>query len=135
MTTTSYFLYEADVSAPIPVYMGNGHSQTWFSSVESARNSNCHDEYKDRVKYKVGRANITTTIDVTAVDLDPPNEKELADDIRKKEFDARIETIMAVWIKEHPDSNVHDLMLHEWSVRTDLRLIDIINVCVQETEK
>lgn len=69
------------------------HTKYEFSSIDSARHSNCHGEYKDRVKYRIKKYKVT--YELIDDDIDPPTDKEIEIDNKKtavneklnKEFD------------------------------------------------
>lgn len=70
------------------VYQSGNYDQYDFSSIESARSSNCHDTYKNKVKYKISKYRVT--IELIDDDADPPDEKE----IKEAEDDAALEKEM-----------------------------------------
>lgn len=51
------------------------HTEYEFNSIDSARHSNCHGEYKDRVKYKIKKYKVT--YELIDDDIDPPTGKEV----------------------------------------------------------
>jgi len=73
---------------PEGVYQRGNYDQYDFSSVNSARSSNCHDIYQNKTKYGISKYRVT--IELIEEDVDPPNE----DEILKAGEDEKIEQKM-----------------------------------------
>jgi len=92
METKEIFrIIDNETGKPEGVYQRGNYDQYDFSSIESARSSNCHDTYKDRVKYNISKYRVT--IELIDDDIDPPDEKEIKEaeerENHEKEMDDR----------------------------------------------
>lgn len=56
-------------------YSRSYHTEYEFDSLDEARNSNCHGEYKDKVKYKISKYKVT--YELIDDNVDPPTGKEV----------------------------------------------------------
>lgn len=57
-----YRIIDKDTGKAQGVYSRAYHDEFDFSSVESARNSNCHDIYQNKEKYKIAKYKVTYTL-------------------------------------------------------------------------
>ena len=73
-----FSLHKEDPLVREQVSYGYGRFESLFPSVEQARGSNCHNIYKDRAEWRVGRYRITTTVECLDPDVDPPSQEEIA---------------------------------------------------------
>ena len=62
-----------------------------FSSLEGARDANCHGVYKDKVRY--GIAKYRVTYELIEEDVDPPNDEEIAKADEQKEFERKADEL------------------------------------------
>lgn len=68
------------------------HTVYEFTSPEEARNSNCHQIFQDKVKYKIQKWKVT--YELVDDDCDPPCEEETAEALKRKQEDELIEAEM-----------------------------------------
>lgn len=69
-------------------YERGNYTKYDFSSVDSARGSNCHGIYKNRVKYRIAKYKVT--IELIDEDVDPPTEEEIEKHNKEAEFSESI---------------------------------------------
>lgn len=70
-------------------YSRSYHTEYEFDSIDEARNSNCHGEYKDKVKYKINKYKVT--YELIDNNVDPPNDKEIEIHSEAVALDERLE--------------------------------------------
>ena len=71
------------------VYQRGNYDQFDFHSIESARSSNCHDTYKDKVKYGINKYRVT--IELIEEDIDPASEEENHKAERKEKLEKEMD--------------------------------------------
>ncbi len=77
MISEHYVLYTKTPEEPEQVFMGGCSHVSEFSSVECARNSNCHGIYQDKIKYKIAKIKKEVIRTILEDDIDPPTESEM----------------------------------------------------------
>jgi hypothetical protein len=77
-----YRIISNNTNEPQRVYSRAYHDVYDFNSIESARNSNVHDTYKDKNKYRIAKYKVT--YELIDDDCDPITKKEL-NEIKEKE--------------------------------------------------
>lgn len=82
-----YRIVDRDTNEEVGVYIPpTARDEYNFSSVESARRSNCHDIYEDKAKYKIRKYKLVLVDD----DCDPATEEDFKRAAEEKELKERI---------------------------------------------
>ena len=105
-----FVLIDRSTGKPVDVYMNvSAHHQMFFDSLDEARSSNCHDIYKDRVKFAVKRVKLN----VSSTDLDPPTRAE----IKLAELRAKRN---AAWVREADEKKIDSRSRFQFFVMKEL---------------
>ena len=69
-------------------YSRSYHTEYKFDSLDEARNSNCHGEYKDKAKYKIKKYKVT--YELIDDNVDPPTDNETLIYNKKADIDKKL---------------------------------------------